>query len=171
MQYSANIKELGLTAGSAKTLLALLAADNESAQLVSWGFAFNSTSATEPVLVEMVKFTGATFSTPGTENTAVTPVQARGPGAWDNAAVGRTQNVAAHVRAFSNCAKEPTVGVVLKSWKVSPTSGIFVQEALGREPELPPKAELANTPVLGFRFLAGGAPTVTGFMEYVTGSS
>ncbi len=133
-------------------------------QLVELGVFFDGVTATAvPALIELVKSTNATNSSPGTNNTTVTPVQARGDG--NTAGAG----VAPAFTAFSASTSEPTVLVVLKRWLVPPTSGLLVQAPLGREPAIIP---IASTFMgLGLRVTAPATVNVRAYMEFIQGPS
>lgn len=162
MQYVADTgsSAISLSASTAKTCLMIQAPSTASGMLVEWGVFFNGTnSANEPVLVEMVKSSEATNSTPGTNNTSVTPVQVRG------ASNTSGSGLAALFTAFANSTSEPTVLTVLKRFWVPPTSGQLVQLPLGREAEVIPSTGL------GLRLTAPNAVSARAYMEFIQGPS
>jgi hypothetical protein len=150
-----------LVANTAKTVVAFLAAEKSGGQLIEFAASFPATAANEPVLIELVKFSGESAGTA----TEVTLAQVRGSGADGGSGIVPT------IKGYKNFTAEPTVATVLKAWKVSPTSGIVYQAPLGREIELPPKGSLANTPLLGLRMLATVEVKVTAYMELAHGPS
>lgn len=164
MQYAVNASganAVTLAAATAKTVLAFLSSEKNGGQLIEFGVSFHGTTANEPVLIELVKFSGESGGT-ATEQ-ALT--QIRGSGADGGA------GLAPLIKGYRNFTVEPTVGTVLKSWKVSPTSGILYQGPLGREVELPPKGSLSFAPLLGLRMNASVEVKVTAYMELATGPS
>lgn len=162
MQYSADSGSaaIALTAATARTCLMILSGSTISGQLIEFGVTFDGVSAANtPVLVELVKSSDATNSTPGTNNTAVTPVQARGDGNTTGA------GLAPVFTAFAAATTEPTVLTVLKRWLVSPTSGMVYQAPLGREAAIIPSMGL------GLRLTAPQTVNVRAYMEFIQGPS
>ncbi len=162
MQYVADTGSgaIALAAATAKTVLMIQSTAAISGQLVECGVFFDGvTAANTPVLIELVKSTNATNSTPGTNNTTVTPIQARGDGNTNG------NGLAATFTAFANSTSEPTVLVVLKRWLVSPTSGLLYQAPLGRETAIIPSMGL------GLRVTAPQIVNVRAFAEFVQGPS
>lgn len=162
MQYVADTGAtiISLTAATAKTCLMIQAPSTSSGQLIEFGVFFNGTNAAnEPVLVELVKNSEATNSTPGTNNTSVTPVQSRGAGNTTGS------GLATLFTAFANSTSEPTVLTTLKRYLVPPTSGQLIQLPLGRETEVIPSMGL------GLRITAPQTVSVRAYMEYISGPS
>lgn len=166
MQYSADTgsSAIALTAATAKTILMVQSTGTIGGQLIEFGVFFDGvTAGNTPVLIELVKSTNATNSTPGTNNMSVTPVQTRGDG---NTAGSGT---AATFTAFANSTSEPTVLTVVKRFLVPPTSGLLYQAPLGRETAVIP---IASTFMgLGLRVTAPQTVNVRAFMEFIQGPS
>lgn len=162
MQYAADSGSgaVALAAGTAKTCLMLIAPSTISGQLIEASVTFDGVTATNvPVLIELVKSSNATNSTPGTNNTSVTPVQTRGDG--NTSGTG----LAALFTAFAASTSEPTVLTVAKRWLVPPTSGIVYQLPLGRETAVIPSSGL------GLRLTAPAAVNARCNLEFVQGPS
>ena len=162
MQYSADSgsSAVALSAATAKTCLMILAPSTISGQLVEVSVTFDGVTATNtPVLVELVKSSNATNSTPGTGNTSVTPVQVRGDGNTNGA------GLAPLFTAFAAATSEPTVLTVVKRWLVPPTSGLLYQAPLGRETAIVPSSGL------GLRLNAPQTVNVRCGMEFIQGPS
>jgi hypothetical protein len=165
MQYVANSGAVTLSAATAKTVLMIQSTAKIGGMLVEFSVEFNgTTSANEPVLIELVKCTNASNATPGTGNTEVTPVQSRG-----NGNTGAAAAIAATMTAFANCTSEPTVEACLKEWRVSPTSGMIYQAPLGREAEIP--AVASPFAGLGIRCTAAQEVKCRAYMEWIQGPS
>lgn len=151
---------VALAGATAKTVLNLIASTTITAQLIELAVSFDGTTPTNtPVLVQLLKSTQAGAGT----GTAVTMIQSRNLG---NTSGG---GAAAALTATAAYSAEPTVFSPLKSWLVSPTSGLLVQFPLGREPEVPLTA--ANAFGLAIRCNAPQAVNVRAYMEFVQGSS
>ncbi len=164
MQYVANSGEVTLAAGTAKTVLMIKSTAIVSGQVIEVSVDFNGVvSSNEPVLVELVKSTNATNSTPGTGNTEVKPMQTRG------AANTGGEGAASTMTAFAACTSEPTVLKTAKAWWVSPTSGLLYQSPLGRELEIP--AAASPFVGIGLRLKAAQEVKVTAYLEFIQGPS
>jgi len=151
---------IALAAATATTCLMVKSSSTISGQLVELGVFFDGVTASNtPVLIELVKSTNATNSTPGTGNTSVTPVQARGDGNTTGS------GVAATFTAFAACTSEPTVLTVVKRFLVPPTSGLLYQAPLGREAAIIPSMGL------GVRVTAPQTVDVRAYMEFIQGPS
>jgi hypothetical protein len=162
MQYSADSGSgaIALVAATAKTCLMIIAPSTMSGQLIEVSVTFDGvTAGNTPVLVELVKSSNATNSTPGTNNTTVTPVQSRGDGNTNGA------GLAPLFTAFAASTSEPTVLTVLKRWLVPPTSGLLYQAPLGRETAIIPSMGL------GVRLTAPQVVNVRCGFEFVQGPS
>lgn len=102
----ANTAEVALSAGTAKTVLQLVAASNHLVKVKSWGVFFDGTSASaEPVQVRLLRQTTA-----GTM-TSLTPVERSNHGAT-------LQTTAQHTATA-----EPTAGNILAAREVHPQAG------------------------------------------------
>lgn len=166
--YVANSGEVTLTAATARTVLMVMSSEKLFGQVIEIGVSFTGTTASnEPVLIELVKSTNATNSTPGTNNTEVKPVQTRGSGNQATIALQNPSLFTAFAAAVAG--KEPTVLLQLKAWRVSPTSGLLYQAPLGREPEIP----VAASPFIGIglRMTAKQEVGVSAYLEYIQGPS
>ena len=162
MQYSADSgsSAVALSAATAKTCLMVIAPSTISGQLVELSVTFDGVTASNtPVLVELVKSSNATNSTPGTNNTSVTPVQSRGDGNTNGA------GLAPLFTAFAASTSEPTVLTVLKRWLVPPTSGFVYQAPLGREAAIVPSSGM------GVRLTAPQTVNARVGLEFVQGPS
>lgn len=108
-----------LVAATAKSAASVTSAATRGATLTALDVSFDGVSASAvPVKVELCASTQATAGT----STAFTPLLLRGDPAE-----------AAQSAAGVNYTAEPTVLTVLRTWYVSPTSGMGVQFPLGRE--------------------------------------
>lgn len=120
--YSATTEgEEALAAATAETLLALIGATTVKGRIIEWGVFFDGTSATaEPVRVRLVR----TTADDGTATGAVEKP-------WD------PDNPAANCAVKHSYTAEPTKEAqALCEYEVPPTSGMFIQYPLGREPVL-----------------------------------
>lgn len=126
----------GINLGAATALVVLDVAPTASNRRISvneLGVSFNGTSATAtPVLVRLVRTTGAPTGG-GTITQAATPMDAGAPASLCTAYMPTTATPGVYTSA-------PTVGVTMRSWYVSPTSGLVVQFPLGSEPDSPATA-------------------------------
>lgn len=112
--------DVALSAATAKTILAVVAASGIACRAVEIGVSFDGISGVaEPVTVELCRSTGATAGT----TTSQTPLQTR----------GATRTV--QCTGARNYTAEPTVLTVLKRWLVHPQTGTMHQLPLGREVE------------------------------------
>lgn len=118
---------VALSAATAKTALMILTTANFGGELKKFRVGFDGVTASAvPVLVEVVRSTNATNSTPGTANT--------NESANISQAYGRA--VTAGFTAFSASTTEPTVLTVLESFLLTPAGGLLVYDyALGSEYE------------------------------------
>lgn len=162
MQYNADSGSaaIALTAATARTCLMVLAPATCGGQLIEVSVTFDGvTAGNTPVLVELVKSSNATNSTPGTGNTSVTPVQSRGDGNTSGA------GLAPLFTSFAASTSEPTVLTVVKRWLVPPTSGLLYQAPLGRELAIIPSSGV------GIRLTAPQAVNARVGLEFVQGPS
>lgn len=110
-----------VTGTALKTMLQVTAAANERLVVDSIDITFDSVSASAvPVLVRVYTQTSA-----GSGGTTVTPVQ--------QDATSGSPTVTALKGPAGTWTGEPTAGVVLRSWRIPPTSGQVVQLPLGRQ--------------------------------------
>lgn len=134
-QYTAASE--GINLGAATALVVLDVAPTSANRRISineLGVSFNGTSATAtPVLVRLVRTTVAPVGG-GTITQAATPLDAGAPASLCTAYMPTT----ATPGVYGTTA--PTVGVILRSWYVSPTSGFVIQFPLGAEPDSPATA-------------------------------
>lgn len=109
------------SAGTAKTVLKVLAATNRAVKITEIGIGFiGASGAAKPVLVEL---TTNTEGAAGSGSSSVTPAQ-------DDASDGNTVQATA-AKGYTG---EPTTQTVIRSWRVHPQAGLIVQFPLGREP-------------------------------------
>jgi hypothetical protein len=95
------------------------------------GVSFNGTSASAvPVTVRLVRTTTAPVGG-GTITQAPTPLDAASPASLCTAYMPTTATPGVYATTA------PTVGVILRTWYVSPTSGLVIQYPLGQEPDSP----------------------------------
>jgi len=112
---------------AAKTILAVLAPAQFGVDLKKFRLGFQGVTASAvPVLVELCYLTGATNSTPGTNNTTRT------------AAITQTygRSITTGFLAFSNSTAEPTVLTPLDEWPLTPAGGLVIYDfPLGDTPD------------------------------------
>ena len=123
-----------ITTGTAiKTQLQLASATtNPSMRFVEWWCEFDGSTAATPIRVELIRHTG------GAQTTLTAYVTADIARVNDpNAPVSAIQ-LGTALSGFNNTTTEitPTAAVSLETHFVPPTSGIYVQFPLGREPEV-----------------------------------
>jgi hypothetical protein len=118
---------VALTGGAAKTCLMVLTPAQFGGALRKARVAFDGVTASAvPALVEVVRSTNATNSTPGTGNTN------------ENANIlqYKGRSITAGFTAFSASTSEPTVLTVMDSWLLTPAGGLVVYDfPLGDEIE------------------------------------
>lgn len=115
------------------------------------GVSFNGTSSSAvPVVVNLIRTTTA-GTTGGTISQAATPLDAAAPSSTCTATMCTT------VGAWGTV---PTAGAILRTWFVSPTSGLVLQLPLGQEPDGPATASF------GFGIYCV-APAAVGVMAYL----
>jgi hypothetical protein len=134
------------SAGTAKTILQLVAPANQKVDLRSVSVGFDGVNpSAEPNTVELVRQTTA-----GTM-TAATPVK-------DSAAAETIQTT-----AQKNATAEPTLGDVLRRWEHHPQAGSFVEKFDKRE------IEMAGGTRLGLRVTCPVAGTPTNVTASMSG--
>lgn len=116
---------VALAAATAKTVLCVIAPAQFGIDLKKVKIGFDGVSASAvPVLCELMTSTLATNSTPGTNNTTGTVVQA----------YGRT--ITAGFTGFYNSTTEPTVLTAFDQWLLTPNGGLlFYDWPLGDTPD------------------------------------
>lgn len=108
-------------AGTAKTMLNVIAASNRRFVVTEIGVGFiGASGSAKPVLVELCTSTQAGA---GSGSSSVTPAAVD---AGDATTVQATAN-----KGFTS---EPTAYTVIRSWRVHPQAGFVIQFPLGREP-------------------------------------
>jgi hypothetical protein len=109
------------TAGTAKTVLNVIAASNRRFVVTEFGIGFiGASGSAKPVLVELCTSTQATA---GSGSSSVT-IAAADPG--NASTVQATAN-----KGYTG---EPTALTAIRRWRVHPQAGLIVQFPLGREP-------------------------------------
>jgi hypothetical protein len=129
------VSALSLTGGTLRTILQVVTGSSKSARLIELGISFDGTSgAAVPVTVDLLRQT--TAGTSASLSLVQENPQSEGP-------------IATALQTFSST--EPTAGDVLRSWFVTPASGLFVMQfPLGREPVIGVSGRLglrANPPL------------------------
>ena len=141
---------LALSAATARTMVAVVAAANVTARLVEFGVSFDGVTSTAiPVLVELCDGSGGAAGT----STSQTPRQIRGNPRTVQCAGANTYTAG----------NEPTTLTVIKQWLVHPQTGIVVQFPLGREPEH------AGAGGLMIRLTAPATVNARGYLEFEEG--
>ena len=140
-----------ITTGTAiKTMLQLFTLAGFAYRVVEWWTEFDGSAAATPIKVEMLYHTG------GPQTTLTTYAAADIAPANDPNAVASTSvfSLASNASGFGTGATEVTPTTVrnVATHFVPPTSGIYIQYPLGREPE-----GAANTSYLRHRTTAGAA--------------
>lgn len=120
------------------------------------GVSFNGTSASAvPVTVRLVRTTVAPVAG-GTITQAPTPLDAASPSSTYTA----YQPTSASPGVYTTTA--PTAGVILRTWYVSPTSGLVIQFPLSQEPDGPATTAAG----LGIQVVAPVLVQVTSYMVW-----
>lgn len=131
-QYSAASEAINL--GAATALVTLDVASTAAARrmnLNELSVSFNGiSSAAVPVIVRLVRTTVAPVGG-GTITQAAVPMDSSAPASSMTAYMPTTASPGTYATT------SPTVGVILRTWYVSPTSGLVVQFPLGQEPYSP----------------------------------
>lgn len=125
--YTAGV-DANATGTALKTILQIATPAGLRAKLVEIGVTFDGvTSSAVPVLVTLRRQTSA-----GTGAASLAANFGPNPHNPDAA----TANVTAAQGPAGTWTAEPTTGVVLRAWRVPPTSGLVFQWPLGTEPEM-----------------------------------
>jgi hypothetical protein len=122
-----------LTASGAKTMIQIATnTTTPSIRFVEWWVEFDGSTAATPIKVELLRHTGGAQTTL-TAYAAADIAKVNDP----NAPTSSIQ-LGTALSGFSNTTTEvtPTTAVSLETHFVPPTSGIYVQFPLGREPEV-----------------------------------
>jgi hypothetical protein len=137
-------------AGTAKTVLNVIAAANRCVKVTEIGVGFIGNLGTaKPVLVELCTSTQAGA---GSGSSAVTPAPTD-PG--DATTVQAT--------AAKGYTSEPTVLTPIRTWRVHPQAGLIVQFPLGREP----RTDIAKAVCVRVTFESGETTsTVDAYVEF-----
>jgi hypothetical protein len=122
-----NQTTVALTGGAAKTLLMVITPASFGVLFKRLSIGFDGVTPTAvPGLVEIVRSTNATNSTPGTGNTDLTSFITQSYG----------RSITTGFTAFGGSTSEPTALTVIKRWLISPTSSFFAYDwPLGTEPD------------------------------------
>lgn len=122
-----------ITTGTAiKTMLQLQPSANVAIRVVEWWTEFDGSAAATPIKVEVIANTGGPQTTLTTYAAAdIAPANDPNAAAWDG-------TLASNASGFGTGAVEitPTTVRNLATHLVPPTSGIYIQYPLGREPEV-----------------------------------
>lgn len=147
----------GINLGAATALVVLDVAPTASNRRISpneFGVSFNGTSGSAvPVLVRLVRTTVAPVGG-GTITQAATPLDAASPTSLCTAYMPTTATPGVYATTA------PTVGVILRTFYVPPTSGLVIQFPLGAEPDSPPTAAAG----FGIQCVAPAAVAVTSYL-------
>ena len=107
--YTASVDAVALVAATAKTVLQVATPATKRGRLLELQVSFDGvTAGNSPVLVELLRQTTAGTMTANT------------PNPHDSAAP------ASLLTASTNATAEPTAGVVLKRWRITPNGGVLV---------------------------------------------
>lgn len=138
-QYFASAEAINVAAGTPGTIgnsiiLGLVStAAARRMNLNELGVSFNGTSSSAtPIIVRLVRITGS-VSGGGTATQSPTPLDPAAPSSTFTSYQPTTGTPGVYTTA-------PTVGVTLRTWYVSPTSGLVLQYPLGQEPDGPATA-------------------------------
>ncbi len=122
-----------ITTGTAiKTMLQLQPSANVAIRVVEWWTEFDGSAAATPIKVEVLAHTGGPQTTLTTYAAAdIAPSNDPNAAAWDG-------TLASNASGFGTGGTEVTPTTVrnLATHFVPPTSGIYIQYPLGREPEV-----------------------------------
>lgn len=156
-QYFAASEAISL--GAATALVTLDVASTAAARrmnLNELGVTFNgATSTAVPVIVRLVRTTVAPVGG-GTITQAATPLDSSAPASSFTAYMPTTASPGVYATTA------PTVGVTLRTWYVSPTSGLVVQFPLGQEPDAPATTAAG----LGIQCVAPAIVAVSSYFVY-----
>ena len=137
--------EIALAAGTAKTILQLVAPTNQRLRLTGFGVFFDGVSSTaEPVQVELLTQTSAGTSSAGT------PVKDGDPGSETLQGTSRITITA-----------EPTAGNVLRRYEIHPQGG-GLERVLSYDEQI----NIPGGTRLGIRCTAPATVNATGHMTY-----
>lgn len=156
-QYNATSEAINLGAATALVVLTVSpTASNRRISINEFGVSFNGVTATAvPVIVRLVRTTVAPVGG-GTISQAPTPQDSASPASLCTA----YQPTTATPGVYATTA--PTVGVVLRTFYVPPTSGLVLQFPLGAEPDSPPTAASG----FGIQCVAPAAVAVTSYLVW-----
>ena len=135
-----------ITTGTAiKTMLQLATSANTAIRVVEWWTEFDGSAAATPIKVEMLGHTG------GPQTTLTTYAAADIAKTNDPNAAASDLSLASNASGFGTAATEVTPTTVrnLSTQFVPPTSGVYIQYPLGREPEIPVSAYLRHRTTAG----------------------
>lgn len=159
-QYFAASEAISLVAGTPSNIgdsVILDVASTAAARRMSLNelsVSFNGTSASAvPVIVRLIRTTVAPAATSPALSQASTPL--------DPAAPSSTYTAYAP-SAASAWTTRPTIGVTLRAWYVSPTSGLVLQFPLGQEPDGPATTAAG----LGIQCIAPAVVAVSSYMVW-----
>lgn len=130
-QYIAAAEAIVLsTTGQLTPLVVELTSSNRRFNVNEIGISFNGTSSSAvPVIVRLVRVSTAPV-TGATITQAATPLDPASPASLCTAYMP--------VAATGAFGTPPTIGAILRTWFVPPTSGLVIQFPLGQEPDVPP---------------------------------
>jgi hypothetical protein len=156
-QYVSAVEGINLgVATNLVTLCVEMTASNRRFVLNELSVSFNGvSSAALPVIVRLVRVTVAPVGG-GTITQAPTPMDPAAPASLCTAYCPTFASPGVYATTA------PTVGVILRTWYISPTSGFTIQFPLGQEPAVPPTA--ANG--LGIQCLAQAVVAVDQYMVH-----
>lgn len=157
-QYFAASEGINLGAATALvTLCVQLTASNRRIGGNEMSVTFNGTSsAATPVTVRLVRVTVAPVGG-GTITQAPTPLDPASPPSLCTAYMPTTASPGVYATT------PPTVGVILRTWFVSPTSGITLQLPLGLEADTPSTAAAG----LGIQCVAPATVAATSYLTWL----
>jgi len=154
-QYFAASEAINL--GAATALVTLDVANTGSTRRYTcneFGVSFNGTSSTAvPVIVRLVRTTVAPVGG-GTITQAATPLDPASPASLCTAYMPTTATPGVYATTA------PTVGVILRTWYVPPTSGLVIQFPLGQEPD----SNSTTAAGLGIQCVAPAAVAVSSYL-------
>lgn len=157
-QYVAVAEAINLGAATALVCLDVVpSGTTRRLNLDELGVTFNGTNAAAvPVIVRLVRTT-VTPVGGGTITQAPTPTDTNSPASLATAYMPTTATPGAYATTA------PTVGVTLRSWYISPTSGITYQIPLGLEVVTPAVAGSG----IGIQCVAPAAVAVTSYLAWL----
>jgi hypothetical protein len=152
-QYVAASEAIAVVAATAVVTLDIAStAAARRLALNELGVSFNGTSSSAvPVIVRLVRTSGTTSGSTITQ--AATPLDSAAPASSCTAYMPTTA---------ASWTTAPTVGVILRTWYVSPTSGLIIQFPLGQEPDGPATTNSG----LGIQVNAPAAVSVNSYMVW-----